>query len=61
MGPNLLCVVGAFSFGWTGLATVLISNFGTSLAYGRAMRSLRVPADWTRLRRLPLPDRLEPR
>jgi Cu2+-exporting ATPase len=45
MAPNLLCVVGAFSFGWTGLAVVFISNFGTSMAYGRAVRSLRTTRD----------------
>jgi cation transport ATPase len=43
VAPNLLCVVGAFSFGWTGLAAVFVSNFGTSMAYGRAIRSLRAP------------------
>jgi len=43
MAPNLLCVFGAFAFGWTGLAAVFVSNFGTSMVYGRAMRSLRVP------------------
>jgi len=51
MAPNLLCVVGAFSFGWTGLAAVFVSNFGTSMVYGRAMRSLRRP----------LPSSVDPR
>jgi hypothetical protein len=50
MTPNLLCVAGAFSFGLTGLAAVLISNFGTSMAYNNAMRSLCTPrepvAEW---------------
>jgi hypothetical protein len=46
MAPNLLCVVGAFAFGWTGLAAVFVSNFGTSMVYGRAMRSLRAPPRW---------------
>jgi hypothetical protein len=41
MAPNLLCVAGAFTFGWTGLAAVIISNFGTSMVYDRARRSLR--------------------
>lgn len=45
MAPNLLCVAGVFSFGWTSLAVVFISNFGTSMAYGRAMRSLRTSRD----------------
>ena len=41
MAPNLLCVAGAFAFGWTGLAAVIISNFGTSMVYDHAKRSLR--------------------
>jgi hypothetical protein len=41
MVPNLLCVVGAFMFGLSGLAAVIISNFGTSMVYNDAMRSLR--------------------
>ena len=45
MTPNLLCVAGAFSFGLTGLASVFISNFGTSIAYNNAMRSLRTAHD----------------
>jgi cation transport ATPase len=45
MAPNLLCVVGAFSLGLTGLAAVLISNFGTSIAYNNAVRSLRAAHD----------------
>jgi cation transport ATPase len=45
MTPNLLCVAGAFSFGFTGLASVFISNFGTSIAYNNAMRSLRTAHD----------------
>jgi cation transport ATPase len=45
MAPNLLCVAGAFSFGLTGLAAVLISNFGTSMVYNNAMRSLRTTRD----------------
>jgi cation transport ATPase len=45
MAPNLLCVAGAFSFGWTGLAAVFLSNFGTSVVYNNAMRSLRTTRD----------------
>jgi cation transport ATPase len=41
MAPNLLSVAGAFSFGLSGLAAVLISNFGTSMVYNGTMRSLR--------------------
>jgi hypothetical protein len=39
--PNLLCVAGALGFGLTPTAVVLISNFGTSIAYNGAKRSLR--------------------
>jgi cation transport ATPase len=42
MAPNLFCVAGAFAFGLTGMAAVIISNFGTSMVYNRARRSLRV-------------------
>ena len=45
MGPNLLCVAGAFSFGLTGLAAVFISNFGTSMVYNNTMRSLGTTRD----------------
>jgi cation transport ATPase len=38
MTSNLLCVAGAFAFGLTPLAVVLISNFGTSMAYNGARR-----------------------
>jgi cation transport ATPase len=41
MAPNLFCVAGAFAFGLTGMAAVIISNFGTSMVYNRARRSLR--------------------
>ena len=41
MVPNLLCVAGAFAFGFTPMAAVLLSNFGTSVAYGAAKRALR--------------------
>jgi Cu2+-exporting ATPase len=45
IAPNLLCVAGAFSFGLSGLAAVFISNFGTSIAYNNAVRSLRTAHD----------------
>jgi cation transport ATPase len=41
MAPNLLCVAGAFAFGFTPIAAVLVSNFGTSVAYNGAKRALR--------------------
>jgi Cu2+-exporting ATPase len=41
MAPNLLCVAAAFSLGLSSLATVFVTNFGTSMVYSRAMRSLR--------------------
>jgi cation transport ATPase len=42
--PNLLCVAGALAFGLTPTSVVLISNFGTSMAYNGAKRSLRKAA-----------------
>ena len=44
MIPNLLCVAGAFAFGLAPMAVVLISNFGTSMAYNGARRPPRGPA-----------------
>jgi len=44
MTPNLLCVAGAFAFGFTPMAAVFLSNFGTSLAYASAKRALRAIA-----------------
>jgi cation transport ATPase len=44
MVPNLLCVAGAFAFGFTPMAAVFLSNFGTSLAYNGAKRALRKAA-----------------
>jgi Cu2+-exporting ATPase len=41
MLPNLLCVAGAFVFGFTPMAAVFLSNFGTSVAYNGAKRALR--------------------
>ena len=44
MLPNLLCVAGAFAFGFTPMAAVVLSNLGTGVAYGAAKRALRAPA-----------------
>jgi cation transport ATPase len=44
MLPNLLCVAGAFALGFTPMAAVFLSNFGTGVAYGAAKRALREPA-----------------
>jgi cation transport ATPase len=44
MTPNLLCVAGAFAFGFTPMAAVFLSNFGTSLAYNSAKRALSMTA-----------------
>ena len=41
IAPNLVCVAGAFAFGFTPMAAVLLSNFGTSVAYNGAKRALR--------------------
>jgi len=47
MIPNLLCVAGAFAFGLAPMAVVIISNFGTSIAYNCARRPPRgaIPFD----------------
>ena len=42
--PNLMCVAGAFAFGFTPMAAVFLSNFGTSLAYNSAKRALSMMA-----------------
>lgn len=39
--PNMLCVVGAFLFGFTSLTSVMISNLGTFGLYRRAVGPLR--------------------
>ncbi len=39
--PNLICVAGAFLFGFTGLTAVMLSNLGTLGLYRRASDSLR--------------------
>ena len=41
VAPNLLCVAGAFLFGFTGMTSVLISNLGTAGVYTRATGELR--------------------
>jgi cation transport ATPase len=41
MVPNLLCIAGAFFFGFTTLSAVLLSNLGTYGLYRRATESLR--------------------
>jgi cation transport ATPase len=41
LGPNLICVAGAFALGFTSLASVLISNLGTFGVYARTTGSLR--------------------
>jgi Cu2+-exporting ATPase len=38
--PNLTCVAGAFLFGFTSLAAVIISNLGTYSVYKRSVQSL---------------------
>ncbi len=39
--PNLICVAGAFLFGFTGLTAVMLSNLGTLGLYRRSADSLR--------------------
>lgn len=39
--PNLTCVAGAFLFGFTSLAAVVVSNLGTYTVYRRSVRALR--------------------
>ena len=41
LAPNLACVAGAFAFGLTSLAVVVISNLGASMVYNRARRALK--------------------
>jgi cation transport ATPase len=45
MTPNLVCVAGAFAFGFTPMAAVFLSNFGTGLAYSSAKRALSMTAE----------------
>lgn len=39
--PNILCVAGAFLFGFSGMAAVVLSNLGTLGVYSRSASSLR--------------------
>jgi cation transport ATPase len=39
--PNILCVAGAFAWGFTSLASVVISNLGTYGVYARTRASIR--------------------
>ncbi|MFO0953107.1 MAG: heavy metal translocating P-type ATPase [Isosphaeraceae bacterium] len=41
--PNLACVAGAFTFGFTSLTAVVVSNLGTMFVYNRSTRSLHSP------------------
>jgi Cu2+-exporting ATPase len=54
--PNVLCVAGAFLFGFTSLTAVMITNLATFGLYNRAAGSLRAlnPAAGERLRRAAL-------
>jgi Cu2+-exporting ATPase len=63
--PNVLCVAGAFFFGFTGLTAVMITNLGTFGLYNRAVGSLRElkPAGRVRSQHAhqPRPDQESPR
>ena len=39
--PNVLCVAGAFLFGFTGLTAVMITNLGTFGLFNRSVGTLR--------------------
>ena len=39
--PNLACIAGAFLFGFTGMAAVVLSNLGTYSVYSRGRAALR--------------------
>jgi hypothetical protein len=41
MIPNILCVAGAFLFGFTGLTAVMITNLGTFGLFNRSAGTLR--------------------
>jgi cation transport ATPase len=41
LAPNVLCVAGAFLFGFSGLTSVMITNLGTFGLYNRTLGSLR--------------------
>lgn len=52
VASNLLCVAGAFAFGFTPMASVIISNLATSRVYNDAKRTLRAATsrgatDWS--------------
>ncbi len=55
--PNVLCVAGAFLFGFSGLTAVMISNLGTFGLFNRAVADLRdlEPDGRRRVRHLGLP------
>ena len=39
--PNLACIAGAFVWGFTSLASVVVTNLGTYCVYSRTMASIR--------------------
>jgi cation transport ATPase len=39
--PNLACIVGAFAWGFTSLASVVVTNLGTYCVYSRTTASIR--------------------
>jgi Cu2+-exporting ATPase len=39
--PNVVCIAGAFLFGFTSLVVVILSNFGTHSVYSRSRAALR--------------------
>jgi Cu2+-exporting ATPase len=41
LAPNIVCVAGAFLFGFTSLAVVVLSNLGTFTMYTRSLNELR--------------------
>lgn len=52
--PNLACVAGAFFFGFTSLAAVVISNLGTYTVYRRSVKALGQTERRLLSRRLPM-------
>jgi cation transport ATPase len=56
--PNLLCVAGAFTLGFTGLHTVLLTNVGTFTAYRSSERWLRDESPFVR-KTVPVARRLQ--
>ncbi|MSR57505.1 MAG: hypothetical protein EXS05_07515 [Planctomycetaceae bacterium] len=53
--PNLTCVAGAFLFGFTSLAAVVVSNLGTYTVYRHSVMALRETELQLLARRLPKP------